>query len=319
MSQKNKNVAILSYSGAALFETACAVELFGLSRPEFKNWYTTEVVSLESGPLTSACNISLLVRQVDTLDAYDMLIVPSWPTNNKSLCSHLANEVRRVHDRGDTVVSFCSGAFLLAQLGILDGLNATTHWRYADLFKQRFKQVKYVDDVLYVMNKTVGTSAGSAAGIDLSLEIIRQDFGSDAANTVAKRLVMSPHRKGGQSQFIETNVSQHTSIFDDTLNWAIENLNQIISIDQLAERSCMSRRSFDRHFRNSHGCSAKQWLINQRINLSKIELEKSTASIEHIAQVSGFESASALRHHFRKTLGVSPRQYRDQFSSLIHH
>jgi len=318
------NVAILTYSGSALFETACAVELFGLERPEFKGWYQTEVITFENGILESTCNVGLTVRQISSLASYDMLIVPSWPTESQETLPRLTEQILTFHQAKKTIISFCSGAFLLAELGLLDGEQATTHWRYATTFKQRFHSVKYVDDVLYILDDkplggTVGTSAGSAAGIDLGLEIIRRDFGSSIANHVAKRLVMSPHRKGGQSQFVEPNIKREPSVFENTLNWALENLTTDISIDDLAAKSHMSRRTFDRHFRNSHGCSAKQWLINQRVNLAKTTLEQSKASIERIACVSGFESANTLRHHFRKNLGVSPRQYRDQFSSLTNH
>jgi len=313
------NVAILTYSGTALFETACAVELFGLRRPEFDNWYQTKVVTFEDGILSSTCNVGLDVEKVDSLEPYDMLIIPSWPLEPREIRANIANEIRKFHVANKTLISFCSGAFLLAQLGLLDDTKATTHWRYAEAFKQRFKNVVYVDDVLYVLGENIGTSAGSAAGIDLGLEIIRRDFGSAIANHIAKRLVMSPHRKGGQSQFVEPNVDQKPNIFENTLNWALENLSLDISIDDLACKSHMSRRTFDRRFRNNHGCSAKQWLINQRVNLAKATLEQSKASIEHIAGLSGFESANTLRHHFRKTLGVSPRQYRDQFSSLTNH
>ncbi len=313
------NVAILTYSGSALFETACAVELFGLSRPEFENWYQTEVITFEDGILSSTCNVGLEVKKVNSLKLYDMLIVPSWPTSTQEVEPKLAEQIIEFHSSNKTLISFCSGAFLLAHLGLLDNTRATTHWRYAEAFKQRFEAVNYVDDVLYVLGENIGTSAGSAAGIDLGLEVIRRDFGSAIANHVAKRLVMSPHRKGGQSQFVEPRVEQQSSIFENTLKWALENLSLNLSIDDLARKSHMSRRTFDRHFRNSHGCSAKQWLINQRVNFAKATLEQSKASIEHIAGITGFESANTLRHHFRKTLGLSPRQYRDQFSSLTNH
>ena len=313
------NVAILTYSGSALFETACAVELFGLSRPEFENWYQTEVVTFEDGILSSTCNVGLEVKKIKSLEPYDMLIVPSWPTSSQEIEPELAEQVIEFHSSNKTLISFCSGAFLLAELGLLDNTQATTHWRYAEAFKQRFEAVNYVDDVLYVFGENIGTSAGSAAGIDLGLEIIRRNFGSAIANHVAKRLVMSPHRKGGQSQYVEPRIEQQSSIFENTLKWALENLSLSLSIDDLARKSHMSRRTFDRHFRNSHGCSAKQWLINQRVILAKATLEQSKASIEHIAGITGFESANTLRHHFRKILGVSPRQYRDQFSSLTNH
>jgi len=321
-----KPVAILSYQNSSLFELACAVELFGLDRPEFSNWYRAEVITLDTAPrngkkrsLKSTCNVSIDVKQADSLTPYSMLVIPSWPTDNAKITKILKREILNFHQQSKTIISFCSGAFLLAELGILDNRQATTHWLYADKFKQKFPSVHYIDDVLYVFNQTIGTSAGSASAIDLGLAVIRRDFGSDIASQVARRLVMSPHRKGGQSQYIETPLPRNESIFRTTLNWALSNLDSAISIDDLASKSHMSRRTFDRRFRKTHGCSAKEWLIAQRLNLAKVALERSGRSVEQIAQSAGFESANALRHHFRKTLGVSPRQYRDQFSSLTNH
>ena len=177
----------------------------------------------------------------------------------------------------------------------------------------------YVDDVLYIFEQNIGTSAGSAAAIDLGLEVIRRDYSNNIANQVAKRLVMSPHRKGGQSQFVATPLAKRQGVFDDSLSWALANLDTDIAIDDLALKSHMSRRTFDRRFRKTLGCSAKTWLITQRLELAKNALEQSCSSIEQVAQSAGFENANTLRHHFRKSLGVSPRQYRDQFSSLTYH
>ena len=314
-----KKVAILAYDGCSLFELGCAVELFGLKRPEIENWYQSTVVAFDEQTLKSTCGIGLTVSKATSLTPYSMLIVPSWPTAETTLNPRLREQIIGFHNANKRIISFCSGAFLLAELGILEGSKATTHWRYADKFKRRFKDVEYVDDVLYVLSGNIGTSAGSAAAIDLGLAIIRDDFGSRIANNVARRLVMAPHRKGGQSQYIETPVLKTNSIFDDTLSWALENLNSDIPIESLAKRSHMSRRSFDRRFRSTHGCSAKEWLTTQRINLAKTALEQSQTSIERIAESTGFDNAHTLRHHFRKHLGLSPRQYRDQFNSLTNH
>lgn len=313
---KSPRVAILSYQNTALFELACAVELFALPRPEFEHWYSAKVVCFDQGPLTATGGIQLVVEKVDSLDAFDMLIVPSWPTNISQIRGQLAEAVKEFYAAGKRIVSFCSGAFLLGALGILDNRTATTHWRYATKFKQRFPSAEYVEDVLYVCEGNIACSAGSAAAIDLSLEIIRQDFGSERANQVARRLVISAHRKGGQSQFIEASVQAKSSLFSDSIDWALANLNSDFSIDQLAARASMSRRTFDRKFRQSFGTSAKDWLVTQRLHLARDLLEKSSHNIELIAQDAGFDNAASMRHHFRRVLGVSPRQYRDQFGSL---
>jgi AraC family transcriptional activator FtrA len=314
-----KQVAILSYHGAALFELGCGVELFGLQRPEFESWYSTEVVTFDNGLLSSTCGVSLGVKKISSLEPYDMLVVPSWPTETRDIEPILAGQIRAFQQSSKTIISFCSGAFLLAELGVLDNRKATTHWRYAELFKHRFKQLSYIEDVLYIFEHNVGCSAGSAAAIDLGLEVIRCDFGSNIANQVARRLVMAPHRKGGQSQYVETPLLERSTVFDAALHWALNNLASEITIDNLATRSNMSRRTFDRRFRNTHGGSAKQWITTQRLNLAKTALEQNRLSVEHVAQASGFENANVLRHHFRQNLGLSPRQYRDQFSSLTNH
>jgi AraC family transcriptional activator FtrA len=314
-----KKVAILSYDGSALFELGCAVELFGLQRTEFENWYSTDVVTFDSGLLSSTCGVNLGVKKVSSLEPYTMLVVPSWPTEKQPIDPLLAQQIGLFQQQSKTIISFCSGAFLLAELGVLDKRNATTHWRYAERFKQRFEQLSYIDDVLYVFEQNIGCSAGSAAAIDLGIEVIRRDFGSNIASQVARRLVMAPHRKGGQSQYVETPLLQSSTEFAAALNWALSNLASEIIISDLATRSHMSRRTFDRRFRSTHGCSAKEWLITQRLNLAKATLEHKQLSIERVAQASGFENANVLRHHFRKNLGVSPRQYRDQFSSLTNH
>ncbi|MFT5572061.1 MAG: AraC family transcriptional activator FtrA [Cryomorphaceae bacterium] len=313
------NVAILTYQNAALFELGCAVELFGLARPEFDAWYDTAVVCFESGPLSTNAGLQLMAKKINSLESYDTLVIPSWPTNIAQIKGPLADQVKEFSLAGKRILSFCSGSFMLATLGLLDGRKATTHWRYADKFKRRFPSVDYVEDVLYVLESCIGCSAGSAAAIDLGIEVIRQDFGFERANQVARRLVMSAHRKGGQSQFVETPVRQLPSLFIDTVDWALSNLNTEININHLADRSHMSRRTFDRKFRQSFGTSPKEWLITQRLNVARQLLEDNTNRIQTIATHSGFDSAASMRHHFRRSLGVSPRQYRDQFGSLTKH
>jgi AraC family transcriptional activator FtrA len=167
--------------------------------------------------------------------------------------------------------------------------------------------------VLYLYDGKIGCSAGSAAGIDLGLEVIRQDHGYDITNQVARRLVLSPHRQGGQAQFVETPVLAVPNQFSETIDWALSHLNEAIDIDTLAARARMSRRTFDRKFRSSFDMSPKHWLVVQRLEKAKRQLEEGHQNMERIAAQSGFDNASTLRHHFRKILGISPRQYRQQF------
>lgn len=313
--KKRIRVAILSYSNVALFELGCAVELFALPRPEFETWYTSEVVTFEQGAFATTAGLRLQAKQIDDLCDYDMLVVPSWPAADGVISSALENAVSAFHQAGKRVVSFCSGAFLLAELGVFDGRETTTHWRYADRFKQRFQGLKYIDDVLYVYDGKVGCSAGSASAIDLGLEIIRQDFGYAIANQVARRLVVSAHRLGGQSQFVETPLLAVPNQFSEAIDWACKNLNTNIDVDDLAARANMSRRTFDRKFRSSFSLSPKAWLTQQRVEKAKCLLETEDCSVEKVAEMSGFDNAITMRHHFRKLLSISPKQYRQQFTA----
>ena len=305
-------VAILTYPDTALFELGCAVELFALPRPEFADWYQTDIISFDRQALRATGNILLQVKQISSLADYDMLVIPGWPVALQPT-DNLLGEIRALHGRGGTVVSFCSGAFLLAASGLLAGRTATTHWRYADDFRQRFPAVNYADDVLYVLDDGIGCAAGSSAALDLGMAIIRRQYGYQIANQVARRLVMAAHRSGGQSQFVETPITRTSDHFADTLDWAIRHLTSGLSIDSLARRANMSRRSFDRKFRASMNISANDWLTLQKLEVAKQLLESTQLPIEHVASQSGFDNAITLRHNFRKHLQSSPSHFRRQF------
>lgn len=306
-------VAILTFDHAPLFELACAVELFGLKRPEFDTWYQCDVISFDPGLLNTTANVLVKPKAANRLSKYSTLVIPGWPFADRKADKVLIKELLKFHASGKRIISFCTGAFLLAELGILDNRQATTHWAYADTFKTKFPEVEYVDDVLYVYDGQVGCSAGSASGIDLGIEIIRNDFGYKAANQVARRMVLSAHRNGGQSQFVETPVLEKPNQFSKSLDWAIKNLAKPLDINTLAEKANMSRRTFDRKFKSTLKLSPKVWLTNQRVMKAKELLENKQLSIEKIAELSGFETATTMRHHFRKSMSISPTQYRDQF------
>ena len=310
-------VAILGHSSTSLFELACAVELFGLPRPEYANWYECDVVNFEQSVLNATAGVGLQVKIIKELQGYSTLVVPNWPTGLTEVSSVLANEILKFAAEGKRIISFCSGAFLLAELGLLNGRSATTHWRFAEEFKARYPLVNYVDDVLYVYGEKLSCSAGSAAALDLGLEIIRRDHGYKIANQVARRLVLSAHRQGGQSQFVETPLLNTPAQFSHALQWALKHLSEAIDVANLAEKANMSRRTFDRKFRASLNQSPKAWLISQRIERAKTLLEAEDWNIDTIALQCGFESAITLRHHFKTQLGVSPQQYRKQFSRSV--
>lgn len=308
-----RKVAILAHSDIALFELGCATELFALQRPDIRQWYVTEVISLERGPFSAIAGLQLNCQSVSSLDGFDTLVVPSWPLQRSDITERVARPIIDFVERGGRILSFCSGAFLLGYLGLLDGREATTHWRYEADFKAAFPLSDYQSNVLYVLDGNLGCSAGSAAAIDLGLAVIRQDFGNEASNKVARRLVLSGHRKGGQAQYVETPVSKRPNRLTDSMDWALERLDEAFSINEWAQQALMSRRNFDRLFRKQIGLSPQEWLISQRVVLACRLLETSRGTIENLASQSGFSNASNLRHHFQKQLGVSPRQYRDNF------
>jgi AraC family transcriptional activator FtrA len=306
-------VAILAFDQIAMFELACAIEIFALPRPEYNNWYETDVVCFEKSDIRATGGIKLSAKNVEDLSDYQTLVVPSWSTLSNHLRLDMAEKISAFAEQGKRIVSFCSGAFLLAQLGLLQSKRATTHWRYSDVFKQRFPLVNFVDDVLYTHDNNISCSAGSAAALDLGIDIVRQDFGHEIANQVARRLVISPHRQGGQAQYIETPVAKNTGAFSRTIDWAIKHLNQPISVDDLAKQASMSRRSFDRHFKSTLGVSPKAWINQQRVNLAKQLLEIESLSIEQLANKVGYDSGITLRFNFNKYVGVAPSQYQSQF------
>lgn len=312
-------VAILTYNNAALFELGCAVELFGLARPEFEHWYKCQVISFSQGPFSFIAGLEINSKCIKSLKPFDLLVIPSWPTGDAEIPDVMASAIKKFYRDGKRIISFCSGAFLLAELGLLNGGKATTHWRCADSFKEKFSDVEYVDDVLYLYNGRIGCSAGSSAAIDLGIEVIRRDFGYEIANTVARRLVLSAHRKGGQSQFAETPVANESSQFSQALDWALRHITKPIDIELFASKANMSRRTFDRKFRANLNLTPKEWLTHQRLNLAKELLEKHPYGIEKVAELSGFENATTMRHHFRKELGVSPSVHREQFNARLNY
>jgi len=309
-------VAILAFEQIATFELACAIEIFALPRPEYKDWYKTEVVCFENGPLQATGEIRISAKHIQTLDDYQILVIPSWNTRSNHVRLDLAENINAFCKSGGRIISFCSGAFLLAQLGLLQDKRATTHWRYCEIFKQRFPLVNFVDDVLYTHDKNISCSAGSAAALDLGIDIVRQDFGHEVANQVARRLVISPHRLGGQAQYIETPVVKNSGTLSHTLDWAIKHLNKPISVDDLAQQASMSRRTFDRHFKRALGTSPKVWINHQKINLAKQLLEAEDLSIEQLASKVGYDNGITLRFNFNKYVGVAPSQYQLQFRKM---
>lgn len=307
------HMAILVTDNLPMFELGCALEVFGYPKKDKPSWYKCDVISFDADVLNAPNGLQLKVQEVNEILHYDILLIPGWNTESKKIKVALAEQIVAFHGLNKRIITFCSGAFLPAQLGLLNNCQATTHWRYAKQFQQRFPLVEYVDNVLYTQHDNLSCSAGSAAALDLAIEIVRQDFGHEVANEVARRLVISPHRTGGQAQFVETPVPQKHQRFSSTLDWAIEQLNTLLKVDDLARHANMSRRSFDRHFKASIGMPPKEWLNQQRIRLAKELLEKDRLTMDELASRVGFDNTVTLRFNFHKFVGISPSEYQHQF------
>lgn len=311
-------VVALAYDGLCTFEFGVAVEVFGLPRPEMgAGWYQFAVAAVDSGELRATGGIRLVADGgMDLLNTAQTIVVPGWRGIDAPVPAELCAALVAARARGCRIISICSGVFVLAAAGLLNGRRATTHWRYTDQLRQRYPQVEVIDDVLYVGDENVMTSAGSAAGIDLCLHLVREDYGIDAANTVARRLVISPHRDGAQAQQVVRPVakareSQRLGLLFDFLH---QQLAVSHSVASLAQRVGMSPRTFLRRFEAATGKTPARWLLDERLQRATQHLVDTRLSVEKIAELCGFANAGALRHHFRQQFALSPLQYRKKFS-----
>src|SRR5262245_20883650 len=254
--RRPKRVVVVAYDRVALFELAIAVEVFGLPRPELKiPWYDFEVCSIDSGPLRATGAIQVRARRgLAAIAAADTVIVPGWRDPAERPPRRLLEALRRAHRRGARVVSICSGVFVLAAAGLLDGKRATTHWRYTEILRARHPTIRVEPDVLYVEEGRVFTSAGSAAGLDLCLHLVRLDHGAEIANQVARRLVVAPHRDGGQAQFIASPVPAAPGRgLARAVDWALTRLDRPLSVPEMARAAALSPRTLARRFRAEMG------------------------------------------------------------------
>nr|WP_030499647.1 transcriptional regulator FtrA [Micromonospora purpureochromogenes] len=311
-------VSVLAYEGMSVFETGIVTEVFGLPRPEFDvPWYELTVCAEIPGAVRLVGGATLHTDHgLDVFAAAGTLIVPGVADVHADPSPRLTAALRAAHRRGARIVSICSGAFALAGAGLLDGRRATTHWRYADLLARRHPAVRVDPDVLYVDDGDVLTGAGSAAGLDLCVHLVRRDHGPTIANAVARRLVVPPHRDGGQAQFVEAPVPADPG--DDRLaasmSWALANLTAEITVARLARQAHMSPRTYLRHFARATGTTPIRWLIDRRVQASLPLLETTTAPIEEVAATVGFETAVTFRHHFTAAMRTSPSAYRRAFT-----
>jgi len=309
-------VVALLYDGLCIFEFGIVAEVFGLARPEMgADWYRFGSCPIEPGPLRAQGGFQILPDGApDLIEQADLIIIPGWKGADALVPDQLLDRLRAAHARGAALASICSGAFVVAATGLLDGAVATTHWRYADALRQRFPQIEVDETSLYRSANRIYTSAGSAAGIDMLIEIVRQDYGPDAANSVARRIVMPAHRSGGQAQFLErpVRVRQNGEIAP-LLDRIRQDIRQPWSINDMQREARMSRRTFERRFAEVTGQSPGAWLLCERIEAAKDVLTRSSRPMEDVAEAVGFTSAHALRHQFRRHVQVSPTEFRNRF------
>jgi AraC family transcriptional activator FtrA len=315
----NRLVVALAYDGLCTFEFGVAVEVFGLPRPEMgPHWYRFGVASLEPGPLRAAGGLRVEVDGGAALLARaGTIVLPGWRGAAEPVPEPLRRALRRAHARGARVLSLCSGAFVLAAAGLLAGRRATTHWRYLDALRRAHPDIRLADDVLYVDEGSVLTAAGSAAGIDLCLHLVRRYFGPAAASSVARRLVVPPHREGGQAQYVPRPVpsEREGARLGPLLDRMRARLDRPQPLGVLAGEAGMSLRTFLRRFRDATGCPPGEWLLRQRLDRARELLEGARATpVEEVAGLCGFGSAATLRHHFRRRFGLGPAAYRARFA-----
>ena len=319
MRRKPPLVAALVYDGLCTFEFGIVVEAFALPRPELNvPWYRFSVCSVDGRRVRALGGVTIQAQSgLAALNRADTIVIPGWRDVNEDPPRPLVSALQRAHQRGARVVSVCSGAFVLAAAGLLDGRRATTHWRYADRLAARYPRITVEPDVLYIDEGRVLTSAGSAAGIDLCLHIIRTDYGADVANRVARRLVVPPHREGGQAQYISMPMRQGSAQgLSSLLDWLLANLHKELSVDTLARQARMSPRSLARQFRAQVGATPHRWITHQRLLAAQHLLETTDASMDRVSEGVGMQTAATLRHHFKARFGVSPASYRKRFSTF---
>ncbi len=314
--RKQHTVAVVIADHTSVFELAVPCEVFGLDRSDMgMPTYRFMVCGLHAGAHTTKGDLFTIETPytlADLADA-DTVIIPAWDVNQPT-SPELCEALRRAHARGVRIASLCSGAFVLAAAGLLDGKRATTHWMWADELKRRHPEIDVDPSVLYIDEGNVLTSAGTAAAIDLCLYMVRQDYGAEVANVFARRMIVPPHREGGQAQFVDAPVPPcDCDELAATLDWAVHHLDQELTVDQLAARARMSPRTFARRFRASTGTTPLQWLLQQRVLAARRMLESTDLSVDHVAARCGFGAASTLRMHFRRITGTTPQAYRTTF------
>jgi transcriptional regulator GlxA family with amidase domain len=305
------HVTVLALADVVAFDLSTPAQVFG-NEP---GRYAFTACGVRAGRVPSTTGFAIDVpRGLDAVAEADTVLVPGlrppqWPPPAAAL-----DALRAAHARGARVASICTGAFVLAQAGLLDGRRATTHWAHAERLARRYPAVTVDPGVLYVDEGDVLTSAGVAAGIDLCLHLVRRDHGAEVANAVARRIVVAPHRDGGQAQFVEAPLPPASDRgLQATRAWAAQRLREPLTVAALARHAACSERTFARRFRAETGTTPLQWLLGQRVLHARRLLEATDLPVEHVADEAGFGTAASLRSHFRRATATTPLAYRRTF------
>jgi transcriptional regulator GlxA family with amidase domain len=315
-----RNIAVIAQPDVAVFELGVLCELFGYDRTaEGLPGYDFAVCSVDGAPVRTHAGFTVVPDHgLDRADEADLVVVV--PHNTEETPPEAVLDVlRRAHARGAWVMSVCTGAFALGAAGLLDDRRCTTHWRHTDALAARFPAAKVDPGVLYVADGNIITSAGTAAAVDCGLHLIREEQGSAVATQLARRMVVPPHRDGGQAQFIETPVQPvECETLQPLLDRVLGSLDEPHTVDTLAAGAHMAPRTFARKFRAETGATPHDWLTGQRILLARRLLEDSDLGVDTIAVRAGFGSAATLRHHFAHRLATTPQAYRSMFRTRSH-
>jgi AraC family transcriptional activator FtrA len=310
---------VIVYEGLCTFEFAVAVELFGLPRSEFDHWYRFATVKAESGPIRATGGITIdAEHDLTLLKEASLIIVPGWRGADEPVPDALCEVLVEAHSNGARIASICSGVFVLAEAGLLDGGKATTHWLYTEKLAQKYPNITVDQDVLFVENGHVFTSAGSAAGLDLGLHIIRKDYGAQVAATVARRLVLPAQRDGGQRQFVPrpeptTRAGSGIAPLLDDIRSA---LDEPWPIERMANVAATSHRTLTRKFNEEIGTTPLKWLRAERVARASELLENKDVPLTDVWTACGFGSAETFRREFRKTIGIPPARYRERLGAI---
>jgi AraC family transcriptional activator FtrA len=313
-------VVAVAYDQLCTFEFGCVVELFALPRPELDvPWYEFAVCSSERGPLRAAGGVSVSTRHsLRLLERADTIVIPGWRDSHEPPPTELVRALAAAYRRGARVCSICSGVFVLAAAGVLDGRTATTHWRYTAQLQREYPQIRVQPNALYVDEGQVLTSAGSAAGLDMLVHLVRRDHGAKVANQVARRLVIPPHRDGDQAQYVPRPVApDEAGRLARLLDWIRAHLSERHSIATLSKRAHMSPRTLLRRFKESTGLAPNEWVVRERIAAAREMLESGRVVVERVAERAGFGSQESFRRHFRLQVGVSPAAYQKRFRCRV--